>query len=189
VPAGSWGWFKVPGCWPGTADYMQKDFQTVYAHPSWKNESLRNVSAAWYERTISVPKEWEGRRIALSMDYLNSYAVVFLDGRENRRYEHSYATRRAVRAHAVRIPRRPCAGDDTPSQAASSPDQAAAAGSPPHPAAATTPSHQAAAAQSPDQTAATPPPDQAGGQRPVAPDGAQPRHLRLSRARPRDARA
>ncbi|HEV8377323.1 MAG TPA: hypothetical protein VGP99_00615, partial [Tepidisphaeraceae bacterium] len=25
VPAGEWGYFKVPGPWPGITDYMQKD--------------------------------------------------------------------------------------------------------------------------------------------------------------------
>src|SRR5436190_1086157 len=36
VPAKNWGYFKVPGCWPGVGDYMQKDFQTLHAHPAWK---------------------------------------------------------------------------------------------------------------------------------------------------------
>src|SRR5687768_18568117 len=27
IPAGRWGYFKVPGCWPGITDYMQKDSQ------------------------------------------------------------------------------------------------------------------------------------------------------------------
>ena len=80
VPARNWGFFKVPGSWPGITDYLQKDFQTVHTHPSWKNERLGSVSAAWYERTISAPKEWEGRRIALSVEYLNSHAAVFIDG-------------------------------------------------------------------------------------------------------------
>ena len=80
VPTNNWGYFKVPGCWPGITDYMQKDSQTVYAHPSWKNERLGNVSAAWYERTVTVPQEWSGRRIALAIDYLNSYAAVFVNG-------------------------------------------------------------------------------------------------------------
>jgi hypothetical protein len=80
VPAKNWGYFKVPGSWPGITDYMHKDFQTVHAHPSWKNERLSNVSAAWYERTVSLPKEWDGRRIALSLEYLNSFAAVFVDG-------------------------------------------------------------------------------------------------------------
>jgi beta-galactosidase len=80
VPARNWGYFKVPGCWPGITDYMQKDSQTVHAHPNWKSERLGNVSAAWYERTVSIPREWAGRRIALSVDYLNSFAAVFVNG-------------------------------------------------------------------------------------------------------------
>ena len=80
APATNWGFFKVPGCWPGISDYMQKDFQTLYPHPSWKDQRLGEVSAAWYERTISVPAEWSGRRIALSVQYLNSFAAVFIDG-------------------------------------------------------------------------------------------------------------
>src|SRR5437870_3869651 len=27
VPGKSWGYFKVPGCWPGITDYEQKDSQ------------------------------------------------------------------------------------------------------------------------------------------------------------------
>jgi len=80
VPTNNWGYFKVPGCWPGITDYMQKDFQTVHTHSSWKDQRLGNVSAAWYERTVAVPREWAGRRIALSVDYLNSFAAVFLNG-------------------------------------------------------------------------------------------------------------
>src|SRR5580704_2700767 len=29
-PAKDWGYFKVPGCWPGITDYMQKDSQTLF---------------------------------------------------------------------------------------------------------------------------------------------------------------
>ena len=75
VPAGKWGWFKVPGCWPGITDYMQKDCQTVFAHPSWKDEKLGEITAAWYQREITIPSEWSGRRITLAMEYLNSFAV------------------------------------------------------------------------------------------------------------------
>src|SRR5208283_3720411 len=48
VPAGRWGYFKVPGCWPGSGDYMQHDCQTLFAHPSWKSVRLGDVAAAWY---------------------------------------------------------------------------------------------------------------------------------------------
>jgi hypothetical protein len=80
VPAGGWGFFKVPGCWPGVTDYMQKDFQTVHQHPQWREENLARINAAWYQREIETPATWAGRRIVLQADYVNSYAVVFLDG-------------------------------------------------------------------------------------------------------------
>jgi hypothetical protein len=82
VPAARWGYFKVPGCWPGITDYLQKDCQTVFPDPAWKNEKLSGVTAAWYKREIAIPADWAGRRIALSVEYLNSYAAVFVDGKK-----------------------------------------------------------------------------------------------------------
>src|SRR5437762_6169310 len=82
VPSEAWGYFKVPGAWPGITDYMQKDCQTVWAHPSWKDQRMGSIGAAWYQREFEVPKEWEGRRIALSAEYVNSFAVVYVDGKK-----------------------------------------------------------------------------------------------------------
>jgi len=82
VPGGRWGYFKVPGCWPGVSDYMQHDCQTVYAHPSWDGAKLGDLAAAWYQREISVPKEWAGRSVTLCLEYLNSSATVFVDGKK-----------------------------------------------------------------------------------------------------------
>ena len=79
VPAAGWGYYKVPACWPGIQDYMQGDYQTLYPHPSWTNTNLAEVRSAWYQRTITIPREWDGRRIALDVEYLNSYAVVYVD--------------------------------------------------------------------------------------------------------------
>jgi hypothetical protein len=80
VPTADWGWFKVPGSWPGITDYMQKDSQTVHAHSAWADRPLGRLSAAWYEREIQVPGEWTGRQIALRLEYVNSLAIVYLDG-------------------------------------------------------------------------------------------------------------
>lgn len=82
VPQGNWGYFKVPGAWPGITDYMQKDCQTVFAHPRWRDVRLASLTAAWYQRTIEVPADWSDRRIALSAEYVNSYGAVFIDGRK-----------------------------------------------------------------------------------------------------------
>src|SRR5205807_5841258 len=81
VPADRWGYFKVPGCWPGITDYLQKDSQTLYPHPAWKDQNLGAVNAAWYQREITVPEDWARRRIAVQAEYLNSLALVCLDGK------------------------------------------------------------------------------------------------------------
>jgi hypothetical protein len=80
VPADGWGYFKVPGSWPGISDYMQKDSQVVYPNPNWTTQNLGSVSAAWYQREITIPNSWDGRRVALSIECLNSYAIAFVDG-------------------------------------------------------------------------------------------------------------
>ena len=69
VPAANWGYFKVPGSWPGITGYLQKDSQTVHAHPAWKHANLGNITKAWYEREISIPGEWRGRRVSLHTEY------------------------------------------------------------------------------------------------------------------------
>ncbi|MBN2506171.1 MAG: hypothetical protein JXQ71_05705 [Verrucomicrobia bacterium] len=81
VPQSGWGYFKVPGPWPGIADYLQKDCQTVHAHPRWKDVALAGIKAAWYRRRITIPQEWAGRRVALQAEYVNSYATVWVDGK------------------------------------------------------------------------------------------------------------
>src|SRR4051812_31405210 len=80
APGGNWGFFKVPGCWPGITDYMQKDSQTVYTHPGWRQQKSGAIQAAWYQREISIPGSWSGRQITIRAEYLNSYAAVFVDG-------------------------------------------------------------------------------------------------------------
>ncbi len=82
VPPADWGFFKVPGCWPGITDYMQKDCQTVFPHASWRSVDVAGISSAWYQRELVVPKEWGDRRITLYAEYVNSSATAFLDGKE-----------------------------------------------------------------------------------------------------------
>ena len=80
IPAGDWGYFKVPGFWPGLANSQLEDCQTCFAHPVWKDMKLGGISAAWYQREITIPAAWTGRRIALSAEYVNSLAIVYVDG-------------------------------------------------------------------------------------------------------------
>jgi hypothetical protein len=75
APEDGWGYFKVPGLWPGNADYLQEDCQTLYVHPSFKDTNLSAVAAAWHQREITIPKGWDGRRVVLSVEYVNSLAL------------------------------------------------------------------------------------------------------------------
>jgi beta-galactosidase len=82
VPDGKWGYFKVPGSWPGITNYMQKDSQSVHAHRSWKSSSMRGITSAWYQREITIPAGWRQRRITVRAEYLNSFATVYVDGKK-----------------------------------------------------------------------------------------------------------
>jgi hypothetical protein len=72
-----WGYFKVPGPWPGKGGQGQ----TIYATAPW-GDRLASLDAVWYARDITVPQQWQGRRIGIRMDNVNAYATVFVDGRE-----------------------------------------------------------------------------------------------------------
>jgi hypothetical protein len=80
-PTADWGYTKVPGPWPGSrGDYTWVDSQTHYPAPGWKAGELGKVVVGWYQREFTVPAEWAGRRIAVSMEYLYSAAAVYVDG-------------------------------------------------------------------------------------------------------------
>lgn len=80
-PGEGWGHFKVPAPWPGITDYMQHDAQTLFPHPGWKDVKLGALTRAWYQREVTIPAEWAGRRLALEVGVLNSLATVLVDGR------------------------------------------------------------------------------------------------------------
>ena len=77
VPADNWGYFKVPGPWPRSMAGPLK----CYPHPNWKDRDLAGISRAWYQREITIPEDWAGRRITLYTEYPNSYAAVYVDGK------------------------------------------------------------------------------------------------------------
>ncbi|HEY3372332.1 MAG TPA: hypothetical protein VGK10_15870 [Prolixibacteraceae bacterium] len=80
LPTANWGYYKVPGHWPGNTNYMLQDSQITFVHPQWKDKPLNRIGVAWYQREISIPTNWAKRRIVLSVDYLNSSAIVFIEG-------------------------------------------------------------------------------------------------------------
>jgi beta-galactosidase/beta-glucuronidase len=76
VPSAGWGFLRVPESWPSRADGPQ----VFSPNPAWNLQTLGAATAAWYQREITIPRDWPGRRITLYAEYLNSYAAVYIDG-------------------------------------------------------------------------------------------------------------
>ena len=81
LPDSGWGYFKVPGPWPNASEARNEN-QTLYTHPAWNGNLLKDVTASWFQRELNIPANWSGRRIILSMKYINSNAIVYIDNQK-----------------------------------------------------------------------------------------------------------
>jgi hypothetical protein len=79
VPADGWGYLQVPSPWPGSGG---RGGQLSKPNPVADTSERRNVTAAWYEVEFAVPENWTGRRVALTTEFLNSFASVHVDGKQ-----------------------------------------------------------------------------------------------------------
>ncbi len=80
IPTDGWGYLRVPSPWPGgRRGGSNPSFQP---NPDWSEDLLQDPKAAWYQLEIAVPTEWTGRRIALTTEFLHSFASVYVDGRK-----------------------------------------------------------------------------------------------------------
>lgn len=73
-----WGYYKVPGTWtPGNS------CMTPLGPDIWEDQmDLNKMDAAWYQRRISIPATWTGRRILINLDNPKQTARVLVDGQE-----------------------------------------------------------------------------------------------------------
>ena len=78
-----WGWFRVPGIWPGSHWSLGAAAQKVLLAP-WLEESedRPKLDRAWYKREIAVPKHWAGRRVLIDFTMVQSHARVLIDGKD-----------------------------------------------------------------------------------------------------------
>ncbi|NOY80063.1 MAG: hypothetical protein GXP31_03560 [Kiritimatiellaeota bacterium] len=81
---GWWGWFKVPGTWPGRlAPDTSGDVQAVRLSPwFFRLTDKTGFDQAWYRRTFTAPPSWKGRRILLDPGLVQTHARVRVDGRD-----------------------------------------------------------------------------------------------------------
>lgn len=76
--AADWGSIRVPGTWvsrPNFPGILSRGKGAV-----WASAEKTEPTVAWYQREISVPGDWKGRTILLSLKRVSTDAVVFVDG-------------------------------------------------------------------------------------------------------------
>ena len=66
-----------------TSDPYYKQYQTPgnFKMPFWLQPDRHYVGAAWYQRQIEVPKNWQGKRITLFLERPHWKTTVWIDGR------------------------------------------------------------------------------------------------------------
>lgn len=77
APAGIPGYIRVPGSWSATG--LAPGLVVRGRGPAWNGFVPNETGAAWYERELTVPESWAGRRIELAFHRLSTDAVVYLD--------------------------------------------------------------------------------------------------------------
>ncbi len=86
APGSGWGWFKVPASFP---ELTQRAYgpgannNIAYLPEALKSAARKEkIREAWYCRSVTVPESWNGRRIRLLIDLLQSVGTVYVDGRK-----------------------------------------------------------------------------------------------------------
>ncbi|WPJ95581.1 hypothetical protein SH580_19365 [Coraliomargarita algicola] len=74
--AEDWGLMAVPGSWKAWGFVPS----IVKSAESWKRVSRAGWDSAWYQRSIQIPQDWDGRQIVLDFKRLSTDGVVFIDG-------------------------------------------------------------------------------------------------------------
>lgn len=82
-PKGSgWGWFKVPGSWPGNYGSLEVGrSQTIFLSPFAPKFDPLKLNQAWYLRTVKIPENWTDKRVELEVTLIQTCAQVFINGK------------------------------------------------------------------------------------------------------------
>jgi beta-galactosidase len=88
TPKAGWGQIRVPGSWAtrrGRAGGTTSDLLGRGTGPQWQLYDGGRLAAAWYERRVRIPAEWQGRVVTLRFDRVSTDAIVYVNGKESGR--------------------------------------------------------------------------------------------------------
>lgn len=86
IPAAGkgWGWFKVPGIWPAGASWDTGSPAQEFLLPDQIEEKidLQTLDQGWYQREITIPSSWAGKKILLDFEMVQTHSAIYIDGKK-----------------------------------------------------------------------------------------------------------
>lgn len=79
-PKEGWGSILVPGDWQRENDDSIPGVISRGTGKAWENFNGQKLAKAWYQRTVKIPEEWQGRSLFLDIGRVSTDAVVYVDG-------------------------------------------------------------------------------------------------------------
>ncbi|MEZ2236004.1 glycoside hydrolase family 2 protein [Microcoleus sp.] len=76
----SWGSIQVPGDWMEENSEVIPGIISRGTGKEWENFKNKQLSKAWYQRTIDIPSDWTNRRIFIDLARVSTDAVIFING-------------------------------------------------------------------------------------------------------------
>jgi hypothetical protein len=66
---------------PGSTDENGFGAKTAQRVPNWLNRVYTYAGPAWYQKTVLIPADWQGKRITLTLERCHWETQVWVDGR------------------------------------------------------------------------------------------------------------
>jgi beta-galactosidase len=80
-PQDDWGSIWVPGDWQHENDAAIPGLISQGTGTAWQNFNGKSLSKAWYQRTVKIPADWQGRSILLDLHRVSTDAILYVNGK------------------------------------------------------------------------------------------------------------
>jgi beta-galactosidase len=88
----SWGAIWVPGDWQEEKSEFVPGIISRGAGKDWEKFNNKQLSKAWYQKTVNIPGDWKNRRIFIDLARVSTDAIIFVNGINSGQIEWPYGT-------------------------------------------------------------------------------------------------
>jgi len=89
-PQDDWGSIWVPGDWQHENYAAVPGLISRGTGTAWQNFNGKSLSKAWYQRTVKIPADWQGRSILLDLQRVSTDAILYVNGKQCGQVEWPY---------------------------------------------------------------------------------------------------